>query len=57
MMILSTFMTAVPVVLLLVMFILIKKKYIITEDLYDQMVAEIAARKENVEVKTNVEAN
>lgn len=60
MMVLSIFMTAVPVILLLSMTILIKKKYVITEDLYDQMVAEIAARKEGanaVEGESNVEAN
>ena len=43
---LSLAMTIVPILLLLASHIIIKKKYIIDEKLYDQMVAEIQARKE-----------
>ena len=43
---LSLAMTVVPIILLLASYIIIKKKYIIDEKLYDQMVAEIQARKE-----------
>ena len=43
---LSLAMTIVPIILLLASYIIIKKKYIIDEKLYDQMVAEIQARKE-----------
>ena len=47
---LSLAMTVVPIILLLASYVIIKKKYIIDEKLYDQMVTEIQARKE---VKTN----
>ena len=42
---LSLAMTVVPIILLLSSYIIIKKKYIIDEKLYDQMIAEIQARK------------
>lgn len=42
---LSIAMTLVPIILLAASYIIIKKKYIIDEELYDKMVAEIQARK------------
>ena len=44
---LSIAMTIVPIILLLASQLIIKKKYIIDEKLYDQMVAEIEQRKSN----------
>ena len=44
---LSIAMTVVPIILLLASHLIIKKKYIIDEKLYDQMVAEIEQRKSN----------
>ena len=44
---LSVAMTIVPIILLLASHLIIKKKYIIDEKLYDQMVAEIEQRKNN----------
>ena len=44
---LSIAMTIVPIILLLASHLIIKKKYIIDEKLYDQMVAEIEQRKNN----------
>jgi Na+/melibiose symporter-like transporter len=44
---LSAAMTLVPVLLFIVEYFIIKKKYIITEEFYDQMISEIAMRKED----------
>ena len=44
---LSGAMTLVPVLLFIVEYFIIKKKYIITEEFYDQMVREIEERKGN----------
>ena len=44
---LSVAMTIVPIILLLASHLIIKKKYIIDERLYDQMVVEIEQRKNN----------
>ena len=43
---LSLAMTIVPIILLLASYVIIKKKYIIDEKLYDQMILEIQQRKE-----------
>ncbi len=40
-------MTIIPIILLLISYIVIKKKYIISEELYDQMVNEIKDRETN----------
>ena len=44
---LSSAMTLIPVLLFIVEFIIIKKKYIINEEFYDKMIHEIAERKGN----------
>ena len=47
-------MTIIPIILMLICFILLKKKYIIDEEMYDKMVKEIKERKlENVRQETN----
>ena len=43
---LSASMTLIPVILFIVEYIIIKKKYIITEEFYEKIVKEIAMRKE-----------
>ena len=45
---LSAAMTIVPIILFVATYIIIKKKYIIDEDLYAKMTKEIAERKENL---------
>ena len=50
-------MTLVPLVLMIVCYVILKRKYIIDEDMYDKMVKEINERKETkVEEKTNLNA-
>ena len=49
MLLLTLCMTIVPVILYVIGYIITKKKYIIDEEMYDKMIAEIAERKNTIE--------
>jgi Na+/melibiose symporter-like transporter len=49
---LSAAMTLIPIIMFIVSYILIKKKYIIDEDFYEKITKEIAQRKK-LEVKND----